>query len=64
MATARHIRIFVSSPSDVAEERRQLKAVVEELSQWFSDQAISLELIMWETHSYPSLEAPQVAINR
>jgi hypothetical protein len=60
----RHIRIFVSSPGDVADERKELKKVVEELAPTFSKRGVVLELLTWETHSYPSLESPQVAINR
>ena len=60
----RHIRIFASSPSDVEDERNELKAVVEELAPSFSGRGVTLELLRWETHSYPSLESPQVAINR
>ena len=60
----RHIRIFASSPSDVENERNELKAVVEELAASFSGRGVTLELLRWETHSYPSLESPQVAINR
>jgi Domain of unknown function (DUF4062) len=64
MGRSRHIRIFASSPCDVADERRELKAVVDELAPLFSRKGITLELLTWETHSYPSLESPQVAINR
>jgi hypothetical protein len=60
----RHIRIFASSPGDVAEERKNLKTVVDELAVTFSKRGVTLELLTWETHSYPSLESPQAAINR
>ena len=61
---SRHIRIFASSPGDVVDERKELKKVVEELAPTFSKRGVTLELLTWETHSYPSLEPPQVAINR
>ena len=43
----RSIRIFVSSPGDVAEERTRAQVVVEQLSAEFSD-ALELEYLLWE----------------
>ena len=41
------VRIFISSPGDVAEERQRALAVVERLQQEFSD-TLSLEPLLWE----------------
>lgn len=59
MPTARVIRVFASSPSDVAYERRQLAKVVAELNTTFRvlfpETPIVLELIRWETHVHPDM---------
>lgn len=50
------LRIFVASPSDVADERQLLESVVNELNLLWSEQLnITLDLIRWETHSFPSV---------
>jgi hypothetical protein len=59
------LRIFVASPSDLGEERKLLEGVVQELNLIWSQQlGISLELIKWETHSFPGAGTdPQDVIN-
>lgn len=48
------IRVFVASPSDVADERDALRNVVDELNVTLGDaNNIRLELIRWETHVRP-----------
>jgi hypothetical protein len=57
MSPARIVRIFASSPSDVANEREQLANVVAELNTTLRvlvpENPIVLELIRWETHVHP-----------
>jgi len=60
------LSIFVASPSDVAEERDLLEDVVKELNlQWSRGvKGVRLELVRWETHSYPGVSSdPQAVIN-
>lgn len=59
------LSIFVASPSDVAEERDLLEDVVKELNlQWSRIKGVRLELVRWETHSYPGVSSdPQAVIN-
>ena len=50
------LRILVASPSDLDEERKLLEGVVHELNlTWPQQLGISLELIKWETHAFPSV---------
>ena len=60
------LRIFVASPSDLAEERKLLEGVVQELNlTWPQQLGISLELIKWETHAFPGAGTdPQEVLNR
>jgi hypothetical protein len=54
----RVVRAFVASPGDVSEERDALCGVVDELNQTWADfLATRLDLIMWETHSWPAVGA-------
>jgi len=62
--TAR-IRVFVASPSDVQEERDQLRTVIDELNRLIGDEkGVVLELVRWETHVAPDMGRPQEVINR
>jgi hypothetical protein len=66
---AKTIRIFASSPGDVADERAQLAEVVQELNSTLQalvpEAGIDLELIRWETHSHPDLTGePQSVIEQ
>ncbi len=59
------IRVFVSSPSDVKEERDRLRNVVEKLNRIIGpDKNIVLELVDWETHVTPDMGRSQEIINR
>jgi hypothetical protein len=59
------LRIFVASPSDLGEERKLLEGVIQELNlTWPQQLGISLEVIKWETHSFPGAGTdPQDVIN-
>lgn len=59
------IQIFVSSPSDVQQEREALETIVAELNRtWSNSLNLIFELIKWETHTYPAFSIdPQSAIN-
>jgi hypothetical protein len=50
------LTVFVSSPSDVAEERHLLAAVVGELNRtWSASLKVRLDLVGYETHAVPGL---------
>ena len=50
------LRVLVASPGDTEPERSRLRGVVDELNLGVADRAgIVLELVTWETHSYPSM---------
>lgn len=59
-------KIFLASPSDVKEERQIVSRVVDEINLGnYSVNGIKLELITWETHTYPSIGVDaQDAINK
>jgi len=49
------IRIFIASPSDVKQERNALGRVVDEIRRTVGDsQFVDLELVRWETHTWPA----------
>ena len=59
------VRIFVSSPGDVAKERECIARVCEELNKSVADaQGIVLEVLRWETDAVPGVGRPQDIINR
>jgi Domain of unknown function (DUF4062) len=60
------IKAFISSPSDVADERNVLEDVIRELNQTWSEMlGIRIEPLLWETHAYPDVDLePQAVINR
>ncbi|MEZ4699609.1 MAG: DUF4062 domain-containing protein [Rhodothermales bacterium] len=59
-----HLRIFVASPGDVADERKAIKGIVDEVEKLLQkERAISLDLVMWETDSRPAAGEPQPNIN-
>lgn len=60
------IQIFVSSPSDVSEERKALESIIDELNRsWINSSNLHLELIRWETHTHPAFSSdPQSVINK
>ena len=62
------IRIFVSSPGDVQDERRQCGEVVQELNTTLRalipERDAELELVRWETHTHPDLTGnPQAVVD-
>jgi hypothetical protein len=66
--TARKLRIFVASPSDVAYERDELARVIEQVNQIVGAlvpaSGLVLELIRWETHVHPGLGGdPQAVVS-
>ena len=58
-------KVFVASPNDVPTERELVKKAVDNFNVILSPELnIRLELIRWETHTYPSIgRYPQDAIN-
>ena len=60
------LRVFVASPSDVADARKRLERIVDELNfTWSREIRLRLELLRWETHAYPGIgEDAQDVINR
>lgn len=68
MSQPRTIKVFVASPSDVLEERNALAKLIADtndvLAYLAPEKQLTLELVRYETHSYPDLGAPQDVINR
>lgn len=65
MKEKRIVSVFVASPSDVKPERELLEEIVKELNDlWGDTLGVYLELVKWETHTYPDLGSdPQSVIN-
>jgi hypothetical protein len=68
-----NLRVFIASPSDVAEERDIVSnIVIPELQRIFGNQGslnlsepIDLDVIRWETHAFPDIgEDAQDVINK
>jgi hypothetical protein len=63
----RKVRVFVASPSDVIAEREAMAGVINELNTvlhaFSPDAAVVLELVRWETHTFPTIGRPQGIIN-
>jgi anti-sigma regulatory factor (Ser/Thr protein kinase) len=50
------LRVFVASPSDTYAERAAIRSIVDELNIGLADDlAIDLEVVRWETHSWPAV---------
>lgn len=62
------IKIFMASPSDVREERETLASLVLEINEVLAflapNQSMRLELMRYETHTYPDYGEAQEVINR
>jgi hypothetical protein len=60
------LRIFLASPSDIQEERNIVSIVVGELQRTIGDMLqVDLELVRWETHTWPDVgDDAQDVINR
>lgn len=64
--TVSKYRIFLASPSDLAEEREAIDAVISELNENYGNQNnIIIELLKWETNSAPAIsnDSVQAIIN-
>jgi hypothetical protein len=68
MSVPRVLKVFVASPDDVAEERNTLAKLLADINDVLAyltpEKGLSLELVRYETHSYPDIGAPQEVINR
>ena len=54
-------RLFLSSPSDLLDDRASIEQVISELNLTFGhDNNLILELIKWETHSGPAISDKSV----
>jgi hypothetical protein len=50
------LSVFVASPGDVADARKRLDQVVDELNfLWSREYGLRLELVKWETHAYSDI---------
>ena len=50
------LSVFVASPGDVADARKRLERVVDELNfLWSREYGLRLELVKWETHAYSDI---------
>lgn len=60
------VRVFISSPGDVKEERERIGKVFEELNSTIAaEKGLVLEPIRWETHARTEIgDGPQAIINR
>ena len=68
MSAPRVLKVFVASPDDVTEERSALAKLLADINDVLAyltpEKGLSLELVRYETHSYPDIGAPQEVINR
>jgi hypothetical protein len=68
LVTPRTLKVFIASPSDVIDERDALARLVRDINDVLaflaSEKRLTLELIRYETHSYPDIGAPREVINR
>lgn len=63
-----HIRIFLSSPNDVAAEREKMADLVAEINDVLTylapERGLKLELLRYEIDAYPDYGAPQAVVDR
>jgi Domain of unknown function (DUF4062) len=66
MPESRHLRVFLASPGDVADERARMERVVSSLNETIGESdGVFLDLIRWETHAWPGFGVDaQDVINR
>ena len=68
LQTPRTLRVFIASPSDVTDEREALRRLLRDINDvlTFLDpkRNLRIELVGYETDSYPDFGAPQDVINR
>ncbi|QNT69355.1 hypothetical protein [Defluviicoccus vanus] len=65
----RVIKVFMSSPSDVPDERRTIAQLVAEINDMLEylgprDTPLKLQLLRYETDTYPDYGQPQAVVNR
>jgi hypothetical protein len=64
----RLLKVFLASPSDVIEEREALARLVRDINDVLAflapENRLTLELVRYETHSYPDIGQAQEVINR
>src|SRR5579863_4180980 len=67
-APSKLIKIFLASPSDVQSERDALSGLVREINDVLAflvpDRELRLELLRYETHTYPDVGQAQDVINQ
>jgi hypothetical protein len=57
------LQALVASPADVAEERQYLEEATRELNlTWSKNLGVYIELVKWETHSYPGIGIDSQAV--
>lgn len=56
------VRIFISSPQDVAEERQRAQEVIEQLQRWYGADRVRLEPVRWEDLPLPAATSFQQGI--
>jgi hypothetical protein len=65
---ARTLKVFLASPSDVQEERAAMARLVRDINDVLAflapEKHLTLELVRYETHTFPDLGQPQEVINR
>ncbi len=68
MPEPRTLKVFLASPSDVREERTALARLVRDINDVLAflapEKHLILELVRYETHTFPDLGQPQEVINR
>jgi hypothetical protein len=68
LSSSQTIRIFLASPSDVEAEREALSALIREVNDVLAflapNRSLRLELLRYETHTYPDIGQAQEVINR
>ena len=64
----RTLKVFLASPGDVKEERAALARLVRDINDVLAflapEKHLTLELVRYETHTFPDLGQPQEVINR
>ena len=64
----RTLKVFLASPNDVLEERAALARLVRDINDVLAflapEKHLTLELVRYETHTFPDLGRPQEVINR
>lgn len=68
LSQPRTLKVFLASPGDVQEERSALARLVRDINDVLAflapEKHLTLELVRYETHTFPDLGQPQEVINR